>query len=113
MEKEKQLGGFLQKLTTLFPTDQNTEDILKEKIEAVSNNPKINVHLNTEVQNVGGYVGNFKIALSGEDSQTIEVGTVIIATGGEEYKPIAYYGYTYHKNIMTLYMTTNINVDYA
>ena len=102
VEKEKQLGGFLQKLTTLFPTDQNTEDILKEKIEAVSNNPKINVHLNTEVQNVGGYVGNFKIALSGEDSQTIEVGTVIIATGGEEYKPIAYYGYTYHKNIMTL-----------
>lgn len=102
VEKEKQLGGLLRKLTTLFPTDQHAEEILKEKIQTISNNPKINVHLSTKIQNVGGYVGNFKISFSGEDNQTIEVGTVIIATGGEEFKPIGYYGYSHHKNIMTL-----------
>ncbi|MFX0152457.1 MAG: hydrogenase iron-sulfur subunit, partial [Candidatus Hodarchaeota archaeon] len=102
VEKEKQMGGLLNNLTTLFPTDQHAEDILKEKIKSISNNPKINVHLSTKIQNVGGYVGNFKIALSGEDTKTLEVGTVIIATGGEEFKPIGYYGYSHNKNIMTL-----------
>jgi len=102
VEKEKQLGGLLHKLTTLFPTDQCAEDILKEKISIISNNPKINIYISTKIENVGGYFGNFEIALSGENNKTINVGTVIIATGGEEFKPIGYYGYSHHKNIMTI-----------
>ncbi len=102
VEKKKQLGGILRNLTSLFPTDQQTEDILKEKIEAISNKPNINIYLGTNIENVTGYVGNFEIALSGENNPTIKVGTVIIATGGEEFKPMGYYGYSYHKNIMTM-----------
>ncbi|MFX1284940.1 MAG: hydrogenase iron-sulfur subunit [Promethearchaeota archaeon] len=102
VEKEKYLGGLLRTMTTLFPTDQFTGDILKEKINNISNNPKIHVYLSTTVENVGGYVGNFEITLSGDDSKKIKVGTVIIATGGEEFKPVGYYGYSRHKSIMTL-----------
>ncbi|MFX1423694.1 MAG: hydrogenase iron-sulfur subunit [Promethearchaeota archaeon] len=102
VEKEKQLGGFLHKLTTLFPTDQYAEDLLKEKISLISNNPKINIYLNTKIENVGGYFGKFEITLSGKNNKTIDVGTVIIATGGEEFKPVGYYGYSHHENIMTI-----------
>ena len=102
VEKKKNLGGLLRTMMTLFPTDQFAGDILKEKINSISNNPKIHVYLSTTVENVGGYVGNFEIILSGDDSKKINVGTVIIATGGEEFKPVGYYGYSRHKNILTL-----------
>ncbi|MFX0209976.1 MAG: hydrogenase iron-sulfur subunit, partial [Candidatus Hodarchaeota archaeon] len=102
VEKEKYLGGLLCDMTTLFPTDQCTEVILKEKIDSISNNPKIHVYLSTTIKNVRGYVGNFEITTSGDVNKKIEVGTVIIATGGKEFKPTGYYGYSRHKNIMTL-----------
>jgi len=102
VEKERYLGGLLRDMTTLFPTNESTENILKEKIKNISNNPKIHTYLNTTIENVGGFIGNFKITLSGDNNKKIEVGTVIIATGGKEFKPIGYYGYSLHKNIMTL-----------
>ena len=102
VEKEKYLGGLLRTITTLFPTDQFTGDILKEKINNISNNPKIHIYLSTTVENVSGYVGNFEITLSDDDSKKINVGTVIIATGGDEFKPVGYYGYSHHKSILTL-----------
>ncbi|MFX1535516.1 MAG: hydrogenase iron-sulfur subunit [Promethearchaeota archaeon] len=103
VEKKKQLGGLLQGLTSLFPTDRSAEALLTEKIEIISKNPNIKVYLGTCVEGVEGYIGNFKISLSGDHHQIINVGTVIIATGAEEFKPVGYYGYSSHKNIMTLY----------
>ncbi|MFX0062042.1 MAG: hydrogenase iron-sulfur subunit [Candidatus Hermodarchaeota archaeon] len=103
VEKKKQLGGLLQDLTSLFPTDRSAETILKEKMDLISKNSNINIYLGTWVEDVEGYVGNFTISLSGDHHQIIKVGTVIIATGAEEFKPIGYYGYSRHKNILTLY----------
>lgn len=103
IEKEPELGGLLCDLTKLWPTNHRVEDLLKEKIDAISQNPNIRIYLDTQVKDVLGYVGNFDITLSGkENNQKIQVGTVIIAIGAEEFKPVGYYGYSLHENIMTL-----------
>jgi heterodisulfide reductase subunit A len=60
-------------------------------IKEVTENDKIHVHLNAEIANVEGYVGNFKTTLlcSGEKKE-INHGIVIVATGAVEYKPTEY-----------------------
>jgi heterodisulfide reductase subunit A len=103
VEKERELGGILRNLTTLWPTYRPAQEIINEKIEAVAKHPDIRLYLGMEVKDVLGYIGNFKITLAGsENEQKINVGTVIVATGAEEFKPVGYYGYRLHKNIMTL-----------
>jgi heterodisulfide reductase subunit A len=67
----------------------------------VQNHPQINSWLETELQSVEGFVGNFKTTLgtpSGE--QVVEHGVTMIATGAREYKP-AEYGYGDDPRILT------------
>ncbi|MHA2297955.1 MAG: hydrogenase iron-sulfur subunit [Candidatus Hodarchaeales archaeon] len=103
IEKKKQLGGLLRSLKHLFPTDHPAEESLHEIIENMSSNPNIHVYLGTTIKSVNGYIGNFMITLSNDNSnQLIKVGTVILAIGANEFKPTGYYSYSRHKNIMTL-----------
>ena len=90
VEKEKELGGHLRNIHyTLGP--ENPQEMLKSITRDVRENPKIHVHLDTEVANVEGYVGNFKTKIlhSGNEEQ-IEHGAIIVATGATEYKPTEY-----------------------
>ncbi len=69
----------------------------KELADKVSADKNITVHLNTEVQDVGGFVGNFKIQTSQGE---IETGSVVVAVGAEEYKPTEYL-YGQNSNVVT------------
>lgn len=69
----------------------------KELADKVSSDKNITVHLNTEVQDVGGFVGNFKIQTSQGE---IETGSVVVAVGAEEYKPTEYL-YGQNSNVVT------------
>lgn len=69
----------------------------KELADKVGADKNITVHLNTEVQDVGGFVGNFKIQTSQGE---IETGSVVVAVGAEEYKPTEYL-YGQNSNVVT------------
>ncbi len=69
----------------------------KELADKVNADKNITVHLNTEVQDVGGFVGNFKIQTSQGE---IETGSVVVAVGAEEYKPTEYL-YGQNSNVVT------------
>jgi heterodisulfide reductase subunit A2 len=57
----------------------------------IEKNEKIHVHLNTSLEAVDGFVGNFKSTLSENgDKQELEHGIAVIATGGKAYKPEEY-----------------------
>ena len=53
--------------------------------------PPIHVHLNTDIGQIDGFVGNFKTTLStnGEASELTH-GVAVIATGGRPYEPTEY-----------------------
>ncbi len=91
IEKSNKLGGLLNKIHYLFE-NENPQDFLAEKIKNLNSSPDIQVFLNSELIDLSGYVGNYKATIqSKDDTKEIEVGAIIIATGGEEYKPSEYF----------------------
>ncbi len=93
VEKNKELGGFLRKIHYTLDND-DTQEYLRTMIENVYANKMIKIFLNTNVENVSGYVGNFKttVALNSgrKVKRELEHGVIIVATGGKEYHPNEY-----------------------
>ena len=90
VEREKELGGHLRHIHYLLRSEDPQERLMTT-IKDVSENERIHVHLNTEIVNVKGYVGNFKTNIQGDENETqIEHGIIIVATGATEYKPTEY-----------------------
>ncbi len=74
---------------------------LDQLIEEVNSNELITVHLNTQVQNYSGHVGNFTTVIESDGSiREVTHGAIIVATGGVEYKP-AEYLYGENDNVIT------------
>ena len=90
VEREKELGGNLRHIHYILGSE-DPQERLRSIIKEVNENEKIHVHLNAEVADIEGYVGNFKTTLihSG-DKKGINHGIVIVATGAVEYKPTEY-----------------------
>jgi heterodisulfide reductase subunit A len=90
IERSDRLGG---QALNLYRTAKG-EDVQKELaqlIAEIQQNDKIRVHLNTEVVNVEGFVGNFKSTLSANGKQEVlEHGVAVMATGGAPYQPKEY-----------------------
>jgi heterodisulfide reductase subunit A-like polyferredoxin len=84
VEHSNRLGGHLHDIHyTLEKDDLST--LTKHLISQVENHPKIDVYLETEIENVSGHIGKFVATLS-RNGRTTEVtsGAVIVATGAEE-----------------------------
>jgi heterodisulfide reductase subunit A len=104
VEKEAELGGMLRRLYKLQPTERDASEILREAVIAVKANRNIHLHMATLVKEVEGFIGNFDVKLEKKDSNELEqinVGTIIVATGAEAFKPVGMYGYGEDENVMT------------
>jgi heterodisulfide reductase subunit A len=84
VEKEPELGGMLRKLDVLAPGDIKAADLLAEKKREVKRSG-VKVHLNTEVEHIGGHVGNFYARLS--DGKEINAGAIVLTLGAVPYQP--------------------------
>lgn len=90
IEKDRELGGFVRKIHYMLE-NENPQEFLRDLIDEIKASEKITVLLDTEIQSVTGYMGNFKVLTkNGNGSREIETGIIIIATGGNEYKPNKY-----------------------
>jgi heterodisulfide reductase subunit A len=102
VEKENQLGGILQHLNKLFPTNEEASKLIDGFIQKVKSHDKIDIHLGTKVEEVRGFIGNFDVTLDHKAKQdSLKVGTIIVATGAEELKPGGQYGYGRLPNVIT------------
>jgi heterodisulfide reductase subunit A len=103
VEKEAEVGGMLRKIDKLYPTNDDASMFLDSAIRAVKANKNIELHTSTIVENVKGYIGNFEVTAlkDGKDKITLNVGTIIVATGAEEFKPNGMFGYGEQKNVIT------------
>ncbi|MEW6671092.1 MAG: CoB--CoM heterodisulfide reductase iron-sulfur subunit A family protein [Thermodesulfobacteriota bacterium] len=102
VEKQNRLGGLLQNVNILFPSDQSAAALLTPLVEAVSRHDNIRVHLQAEVAAVKGFIGNFTalVRLNGQDEE-FNIGTIIVAVGAEELKPHGLMGYGRFSNVIT------------
>ena len=96
IEKTGQLGGNLPRLYHKEGA-RKPRDYLNEIIAKVRDSKNITVHLNTKIEDVTGFVGNFKVKTNHEE---IDTGAIIVATGANEYKP-GEYSYGQDKRVIT------------
>ncbi len=92
IEKGEEFGGHARHIyKTLEGGD--VQKYLTTLIEKVENNPLIHAYTQVEIENINGYIGNFKTSiLYGKDKKRIEFdhGVVIVATGADAYQPKEY-----------------------
>jgi len=90
VERSAALGG---QALGLFRTWKG-EDVqvnLRDLIGSVESDPNIEIHLDTDLKQVEGFVGNFRTTLdSGGKKEVVEHGVSIIATGAVELRPDEY-----------------------
>ncbi len=102
LERTSQLGGHASRLGVTYPTGAPGSALVERLASAVKGEPRIEVRLSTEVSDVAGFVGDFRISLrsldaSGDDGpppEVVEVGAVVVATGFRDYEPtLGEYGF--------------------
>ncbi len=103
IEKEPTIGGMLRDLYTLYPTGDYASKILESAARVVKAQDNIDLFTSTIVEDVKGYIGNYEVTVLRDEKErfTFNVGTIIVATGAEEFKPKGMYCYGKHKNVIT------------
>lgn len=64
VEKSPFLGGRMSQLEHLFPTGEVARDTLHDLIQRVISHPNITIYTQAEVNEVKGYVGDFKVQIT-------------------------------------------------
>ena len=103
IDKEPAIGGMLRGLYKLYPTGEDASEILNSAVRAVKAHRNIDLYTSTVVEDVKGYIGNYEVTAlkDGKERITFNVGTIIVATGAEEFKPIGMYCYGELENVIT------------
>lgn len=83
VEKSDRLGGYAGRI---YKTPYNEID-LSVRIREVMEDPKVEVHLETSIESISGEPGSFSVAIRNSSTATLEVGSVVTATGWKPYDP--------------------------
>jgi heterodisulfide reductase subunit A len=106
VEKEANLGGRVSSLSTIYPSFKPGSYYLESKIKELRNSG-VKIHTSTTLDNIEGFVGNFKISLltsnNGESTKTLlNVGAIVVATGADLYRVSdGDFGYGTYANVFT------------
>jgi len=108
VERDDHLGGNVARVDLTAPYLDSARDMLTERITRVVEHPNIEVLLESEVEAVEGFVGNFQARIrskvdGGVSDQTVDVGSVIVATGYQEFDAarVTHFGYGKLPNVIT------------
>ena len=101
IEATEKLGGNALRLAHTLKGEE-VQPFLEKLVQQVNSNERITVHFNSKVQDVQGFIGNFKtkISCNGGEPVDIEHGVAVIAVGASEWKPDVY-GYGTDPRIRT------------
>ena len=90
VERSSQLGGQARNIFHTWKGDKVQERLDQLITEVLSDN-NIQVYLDSDIEEVEGFVGNFKTKIKNKNKEyVVEHGAVVIATGAKEYKPKEY-----------------------
>ncbi len=102
IEKTERLGGILNDLDSLAPSDTNASEMVKHKVDQIEQSTNINVMTNTEIKDIKGYVGNYKVRVARNGkSEDLDVSTIIVASGMNEILPDGLFGYGTESKVVT------------
>ncbi len=94
VEKTKHLGGMLNRLYKLGPAMIDAAQLTQSRIEAITQHPRITVFTHAQVTGVKGFIGSFEVDVETEAGvKNIDIGVILVATGGRLWVPEDLYGY--------------------
>ena len=103
VERDRELGGILRRIHYTLERD-GIQAYLRKLVDRVQAHPLIQVFSGAQIEDIAGYVGNFHTTLAGGNGRgepvVLEHGVVIVATGGQEYRPTEYL-YGEHPRVVT------------
>jgi heterodisulfide reductase subunit A len=112
IEKGSEMGGLLRRLYKLYPTDELAKEFLEQRIKAIEEHERIELHLSSSIKDVEGYVGKFKVILDENGvEKSIDTGVIIVATGAKELEPEGLYEYDREKVITQLQLEEKLRRD--
>jgi len=103
VERNSELGGIARRIQYTLG-GEDVQAYLADLIKKVQSHRLIKVYTNAYIVDAFGYIGNFTTELMryrGPYVEKIEHGVVIIATGGQEYKPNGEYLYGRDPRVLT------------
>ena len=105
VEKEEHLGGMLNNLNKIGPTMTDAKSLVDEKVRAVTEHPKITLFTKARVTLAQGFIGKYQIEIETETGvKQIDIGVIVVATGGSVFVPEGLYGYDGQRVITQLEM---------
>ncbi len=110
VERNPRFGGLLRELGELSPSDLNAHSLI-EQCEAAARQAGVEMHSGTDIEVIGGHIGNFSARLS--SGEELRAGAVIMATGARPYRPTEF-GYGTDPTVVTnldLEQTDEIDAD--
>ena len=101
VEAADKLGGNALRLFHTIKGEQ-VRPFVEDLVGKVTAHNDINVHLKSRIEEVQGFIGNFKTRVADDSSEPVEIehGVAVIATGAHEWKPDIY-GYGSDPRIRT------------
>ncbi|MBW1774399.1 MAG: hydrogenase iron-sulfur subunit, partial [Deltaproteobacteria bacterium] len=106
VEKKDRLGGILNNVSMVTHEHgaMPANEIVKAKKEIVEAHPNVRTLTNTEIEEVTGYIGNYKVTLKQNGNgagETLDISTVIVATGMKEIEPVGRFHYGEDPRVIT------------
>jgi heterodisulfide reductase subunit A len=102
VEKERELGGMLKNLHSLFPSYQGSAQSLKPILDEVRSTEKITVLVSSVIRDLKGFIGNFDVIVNRNGEEIpLRVGTIIVATGAVPFEPEGLYRYHDSDQVIT------------
>ncbi|MFX0031764.1 MAG: FAD-dependent oxidoreductase [Promethearchaeota archaeon] len=104
VEQQDHLGGQLNLIYKINFDRIDSKEYLENQLMEFNNQKNITTYLSSEIIEVKGSIGDFKVKLKSKIKDKIidlNIGTIIIATGAYEYKPKGWYHYGEHENVIT------------
>ena len=104
VEKAPRLGGLLNTISVVSHDENRikADEIVQSMVDRVESHPNIKAYMNTEIDAIQGYIGNYKVTLKVNGSKEImDVSTIIVATGMQEIEPAGLYDYEGNPSVVT------------
>jgi len=108
LEKRERLGGTpdRENYAKLTHHWRDASEAMTELADAATSNPNVEVKYQTEVKGMSGSAGDFTVEIeTGGKAESINVGSIIIATGFQHFDPgraTQYYNYYTFPDVITL-----------
>jgi len=104
VEKAPQLGGLLNRISTISHNHEvlSAEEIAKARAAVVEAHPNIKVYTSAEIEEVNGYIGNYKVRIKSNGTrESFDTSTIIVATGMREIEPEGQFLYGRDPRVVT------------